>query len=112
TEHIDLSSYASNTEASLVFRYTSALGGCINIDNVRVSNTLGVNDPAQHETVISVYPNPAKNDLHISATDPIAKVSILDMTGKTIETYSGNSGKKNMTLNTSQLADGVYMLSV
>lgn len=112
TEQIDLSSYASNTQASLLFRYTSALGGCINIDNVRVSNTLGVNDPAQRETAISVYPNPAKDDLHISATDPIVKVSILDMTGKTIKVYSNNSGSKNMTLNTVQLADGVYMLSV
>ncbi|HTM67055.1 MAG TPA: T9SS type A sorting domain-containing protein [Flavipsychrobacter sp.] len=109
TEYIDLSNYASSTSATLVFRYISALGGCINIDNVRVSNALSVSH-INPESMIRVYPNPASDRINVTSASDVAEVQMIDVSGKVVLSYRNENHNEKITLNTSPLAEGVYIL--
>lgn len=60
--------------------------------------------------VAKVYPNPFVDQLHIKADSPVKAVKINDMTGKLVSMQSFRSN--DVTLNTSGLAKGVYILTV
>jgi hypothetical protein len=109
TEYIDLSSYASNTSAMLVFRYISGLGGCINIDNVRVSNALSVSH-TNPESMIRVYPNPANDRINITSASDVIEVQVIDVSGKIALSYRNENHNEKIILNTSRLTEGVYIL--
>ena len=109
TEYIDLGNYASSTGATLIFRYISALGGCINIDNVRVSNALSVSNINQERT-IAVYPNPANNRIYITSVNNINQIEMIDAAGRVALSYQNENHDEKIMLNTSQVAEGLYVL--
>jgi len=57
---------------------------------------------------ISIYPNPAKNQLTINVADKIENITIIDITGKTIKNMTPTS----KTINVSELTKGIYFLKV
>jgi hypothetical protein len=59
---------------------------------------------------LSVYPNPAKDELYVSLPVSISAVSILDITGKTVMTAEAKD--KTAQLNISALNQGLYFVSV
>lgn len=59
----------------------------------------------QSATTISVYPNPAKNELHIQGSD-IFTSTIFDMNGRIVLVAK----QSNQIINTSMLKDGIYIL--
>lgn len=65
---------------------------------------------------LSIYPNPAGNEANvtISVENSAVAVTIADLAGK--EVYSNNlgtvNGTKNLTINTSGFANGIYMVNV
>jgi hypothetical protein len=109
TEYIDLGNYASSTGATLIFRYISALGGCINIDNVRVSNALSVSNINQERT-IAVYPNPANNRIYITPANNINQIEMIDAAGRVALSYQNENHDEKIMLNTSRVAEGLYVL--
>ncbi|MGB0918528.1 MAG: T9SS type A sorting domain-containing protein [Flavobacteriales bacterium] len=69
--------------------------------------TVGISE-ATTET-FSVYPNPAVNTLTIAnASTAIAKMTIVDVTGKTVKTVAANT----TTIDVANLTSGVYFLHV
>jgi hypothetical protein len=58
----------------------------------------------------SVYPNPANEDVTVQTKSPASTIEICDMLGRTIATIIPNSN--STTINTSQFAEGVYLLKV
>lgn len=112
TEQIDLSNYAAADKAFITFRYTSALGGSVNMDNIRVTNALGV--PATVQNVaLEVFPNPARDLIHITADkESIERVEVLDASGKTAGSFSFQSRNGKVTIPVSSLPDGFYVLRV
>ena len=65
---------------------------------------------------LNVYPNPAENEANISVSVENANVavSLTDLSGKVV--YNNNlgtvNGTKNVTINTSNFANGIYMVAV
>jgi hypothetical protein len=57
---------------------------------------------------INIYPNPTKGNLSISASSDITKVSILDITGSTINTINN----PKITIDVSSLSKGVYFILI
>lgn len=57
---------------------------------------------------ISIYPNPTNGNLSISAPSDITKVSILDMTGSTINTIDN----PQITIDLTSLSKGVYFILI
>ena len=65
---------------------------------------------------LNVYPNPAGNEANVSITAENASVAVVltDVSGKVV--YSNNlgtvNGMKNLNINTSNFANGIYMVNV
>jgi hypothetical protein len=72
---------------------------------------VSVKDDLVKQTVINVYPNPAKDIIYIKQEGISAvNISIIDMTGKTI--FSTSSTENVSPINISNLSKGVYLVHV
>lgn len=63
---------------------------------------------------ILLYPNPTNSILNVNLKDTnesLAKITIYDMIGKTIQTVSGNS-LQQIAINVGNLSTGVYMIEI
>lgn len=84
--------------------------GYVLIDNIQFEGISDVNEIDYNEQ-ISVYPNPATNNLSISSNEfKINEISIFDMYGKQIKTLDCNS--HNEDINISFLPKGVYIFRI
>ncbi len=59
---------------------------------------------------ISQYPNPARTELHITATEMISSVTVSNLLGQTV--YSHQYSSNNVQLDVSSLPAGVYFIKV
>jgi Secretion system C-terminal sorting domain len=60
---------------------------------------------------LSIYPNPADQNLQIKYSSPIESVFIKDLSGRIVEQI-GTTNQLNQTLNIAPLAPGIYLLEV
>lgn len=110
TAYFPLANYATSNAAIISIRYHSALGGCINIDNVSFANNpLSVTQPT--EKVISLYPNPAQNNVYVQA-EGIESINVFDISGKQIAVDTQNITENAVLVNTQNLAAGIYYVQV
>lgn len=83
------------------------------LDDVTVTagNVTGVNDALASQ--LSVYPNPVNNVINIANAENILVngVEIVDLNGRTIKS-SQFDGVANAEINVSDLASGVYMMTI
>ena len=75
---------------------------------ITVYNQLGVSDINKAE--FTYYPNPVKDVLNIAGKSDVSKVEIFELSGKKI--LSQNAKAKNVQLNLSTFASGLYILKV
>ena len=61
-------------------------------------------------TTISIYPNPAKNQLNIVCKEKIINISLINLQGQTVYSASGNS--ENLIINTADLLAGTYFVRI
>jgi predicted esterase len=107
---IPLDAFATSTSAIISFRYQSALGGSVTIDNVGVdNNTLSTQTPQAN--AVTMYPNPAKNSVQIHAENIIA-VNIFDAGGKQCTINVMQQTSNGCTLNTEALSSGLYNVQI
>ncbi len=79
--------------------------------NVQDTSTLSLNAVANAENQIRMYPNPANEQLHVSAPTNLEHVLIYDMSGKLI-LKNENYTRKQETLNLEKLSSGMYMVQI
>ena len=80
-----------------------------NIDataNFSINCTVGVEEVVTQN--ISIYPNPVTSQLTLNTIEKIERISILDVTGKTIKTLV----PINNTIDVSDLVRGIYFLQI
>jgi PKD repeat protein len=76
---------------------------------VTVDSTIGISDLSQ--SLFRVYPNPATADIiHISGSEIIDEVMLMDLSGKILIRKSENSS--HLQLETSGLANGIYLIKI
>lgn len=68
--------------------------------------TVGI-DETNTSNNLQVYPNPTKNQLTINTNEQIQGITIIDVTGKTVETLINPSN----TINVAELNNGIYFLA-
>lgn len=73
--------------------------------NLNFAN-LGITQPGISKDIFSIYPNPTSDELNIKTSKTIAKVNVLDASGRLVITSDKN------TLNVSGLNKGTYFLKV
>ena len=98
-----------------------AAGGAFYLANpraivVRAQFECGLSVEENDMADLSVFPNPAQNELNVefTATGDKVSLSLIDAQGKEVmqEVYLNTSGAFSATLNTVALAGGVYTLKV
>ncbi len=80
------------------------------VDDISVDFTVGVPDIQTEENAVSVFPNPATNQITIVSANEITEVDIYNYVGQMV--YSSVAKNTTMTLNTSSLSTGVYFIKV
>lgn len=78
--------------------------------NVSGDGLLSTQDPNLTSNNISIFPNPAINDLTISATESIERVSVYSLTGQLVIDKALNTNED--TLDVSQLTTGMYLVQI
>jgi hypothetical protein len=81
-------------------------------------NTLGVNEKSDMINEVSVYPNPSASETNLTfnlskAADVV--ISVIDVTGRNVaDVMNGKiqAGSFKTSINTSQLAEGIYYISI
>lgn len=69
----------------------------------------GIND--QTENRVQLFPNPATASVHVISDNPVNKIEILDLSGRSIKTYMLNN-LPEADFNTTDFPAGVYYLKV
>ena len=96
------------------FRCIINNGSCADTSNIAVlsvNNNVGINELAQ-KNLFSVFPNPAKNTMHVKADHKLigSVFTIYDNIGKAVK--SGKLNAANTTIDLSNLSGGIYLFSV
>lgn len=104
---INLSDYAGQSNLKFAFIYEGELGPFY-IDNIDVHHSTGISEEATETT--KVFPNPAKDAIHVSAESEISLVEIYNMMGQRVS--SSNVTGTEATINVSTLSPGNYILNI
>lgn len=92
----------------IAFEATSNFGRGMDIDAIRIGESLGVPDPAFNE--FSFYPNPIKNELTLKADQKIQQVVIYNLLGKEVRKVTPKD--MTSTLDLANLNTGTYLMKV
>jgi len=96
------------------FRCIIKNGSCTDTSNIAVlsvNNNVGINELAQ-KNLFSVFPNPAKNTMHVKADHKLigSVFTIYDNIGKAVK--SGKLNAANTSIDLSNLSGGIYLFSI
>ena len=101
--------YPTSFYIAFIYTSTNEAAASWEIDYVRVTGT-HVNAVDETATsVVSLYPNPAREQVSFMLDDN-AEVSFFDMTGRMVSTTQCEAGQNQ--INVSELVDGVYFVNV
>ncbi len=107
-DNINLSSVLGQSNVIFGFENTSAWGTWIYLDNINITGTMGININSAEG--VSIYPNPAHNNLNVKADQNINSVRIIDMLGKTVSLSFPE--EKTLQVDISSLPAGIYFVKV
>jgi hypothetical protein len=109
TRSVSISAFANMNNVYVAFRHHNCTDFfALLVDDVKITNA--VLDVEENIMEVSVYPNPAIDELNINLSQNASSISIKGMDGKVISIHSltGNSA----SLNISNLVSGVYICEV
>ncbi|MCR4736707.1 MAG: choice-of-anchor J domain-containing protein [Bacteroidales bacterium] len=93
----------------IAFRHTNGNDQFwMKIDDISV--TAGLSGVENHESLATIYPNPANNVLNINANSNISMVEVFNVMGQMVASYNAND--VNTQINTSNFANGVYTVRI
>ena len=98
---------------------TSTVGqqfGSANIKGINFIKEITTQVSEEKLNQVSLYPNPASTFFTLNNVLEGTTVNVIDVTGKVVASTSSatviNSGDKSMTIETSNLSNGVYMIQL
>jgi len=82
-----------------------------NITSIRfaLSDNVGIENPNGTPSVY-IFPNPVKNNLKVSGTDKNAKINLIDMKGKLLQSVIARENSTDIDV--SSLSPGLYLLKI
>ena len=70
--------------------------------------TVGLDEALQNNAEVTIYPNPAQNQLTVVCNvAQIQAIHLLELSGKMLHTFTNNT-----TINLSQCASGMYLVKI
>lgn len=88
-------------------KFNNGITGC------GCASLTGINNISQNENLLSIYPNPASENITInfSSTSKNISIKIFDATGRLVKNMENVKSGKN-TINVSELENGLYLINV
>jgi len=107
TDTVNLNSYVGNSSVFINFHGITGYGNDLYIDNINISETVGINQITDPINILNIYPNPASNNLSIIVSQK-SVIEISNIQGQLIKTIT--NAEKQTTIDVSDLSGGVYII--
>ncbi len=115
-ELIDLSQWEGSPNIKIMFESYCHYGNNLYIDNVLISNNVGVDDFMELDSKIEIIPNPSNGifNIHMSDVEGEIVIRVLNPQGLliTTETITTTNSEVNKQVDLSELAKGVYFVEI
>ncbi len=119
-QNVNMSSYATQTNLYIMFRFTSGGGNNVYIDEINLSGTVvGIDEDYISNLNFNIYPNPATENTVVSfelTEKQRVEVSVYDVVGKEISTVVSKDlavGEYKYEINkNAALAPGIYFVKL
>jgi hypothetical protein len=102
------SSYTAGVQAV----YSSGASAVTSIEFTVTETGIDINN----KEMFTVYPNPVKNELRIQTEQAIKEITIVDMQGKVVQRFTGNSGSgsngSGKVVNLQSIPSGHYIVKI
>ena len=105
TQYTDVNLNAGTYTYCVTAVYTDGESDCSNDVEVVI---VGIDNPAN--ATFNIYPNPANEVVNINSAVTVKSVKLMNYTGQIV--YSNHSAATQFSINTSDIAAGVYMLQL
>jgi len=108
---INLSQWAGQANIKVQFEAFNKFGNNLYIDNIEISNTLGVIERSKKNEAF-IYPNPAKQFINIIVGSElgVSSLQIVDLNGRSVIESNLNEG--NNQLSVENLSKGIYFVNI
>lgn len=112
-ETISLASFVGQGEVIARFKAISGFGNNLYLDDINLTTTVGINEN-QLEEQISIFPTPTTGTVFLNLSvirDEQVRISILDATGKQLDTYMTEKSNQH-EVQLGSLANGLYSIQI
>ncbi len=79
------------------------------VDDINITEVSGITENVNNSD-ISVFPNPTKDVLNITATGTISRIKVLNVFGQLV--YTNEVNAENTKINTGAFANGIYYIQI
>lgn len=110
---IDVSAWVGQSDIKIAFETYSFYGNAIIIDNVSISQTVGIEDKSDVSEVL-IFPNPSNGMIHVSIPENagIDKVELLNQMGQLLASENITESGDILFNEDRQLIPGIYLIRV
>ncbi len=115
--NVSLASYATSDHAIIKIINVTDGGNNLYIDNINIgaSATLGVNEIALDENIVTVFPNPSEGKFQLAINNEqlaSGAIKIYNVLGESIGNWQGAMGKKEIAVDLTAQPKGVYFMKI
>jgi hypothetical protein len=115
---LDLTPYASMTNARIRFEFINRRGNNIYVDDFSISAATGLSESLKKDFAFNVFPNPMNDvayaQFEVKQAEDV-NITILDLVGRSVKNiHSGKlqSGMYSMPIDKTRLTPGIYLINV
>lgn len=112
---LDITEYTGNSDVRIAFETYSYFGNPIFIDNVAVSQAVGISDNQNNEHGVRIYPNPSNGAFYINlpAKNTFGSLSVSNYLGQKVYSAIIEENTTQLTVNESvNWKPGVYFINI
>jgi hypothetical protein len=110
---LDLSQWAGEQNIKIRFETFGRFGNNLYVDNVSISNSVGIENRFLEEQEIIIYPNPSDGAFNIMlpSREYDLEMKLIDVRGQMVYSESVSSNQTLLQLDASSFPAGIYMIS-
>ena len=113
---IDLTDWIGSTDVKIMFESYCQYGNNLYIDNIKVTNSVGINEASSELFQVEIIPNPSTGifDVSIKEINGSINMRIMNLQGQVIKTASINHSQNTFTqrVDLSDQAKGIYFVEI
>ncbi len=110
---LDLTPWAGLTGVKVRFETFGRYGNNIYIDNIRISNSVGIAETSDLQDEIFIYPNPSEGTFNIILPERSlsTQMNVRNVSGQILHTEEISSDRSSTSFDAASLPAGIYIMS-